>query len=108
MRRNFLDQLDRYVSTVEALVSAYYAENYSNLEAPFFTVDPRGKKFARIVQNERHGSSRSVHSFVDRESGDVLFPSGWKTPAPHARGNIWSDQEGAEALAPHGSVLSLR
>ena len=45
---------------------------------------------------------RSVHSFVNRESGDVFKPASWNAPAKHARGNINSEQNGAEALSEYG------
>ena len=108
-QNSFLDRLDAYVEIVDQRTRELYARDYPNLKPPFFTVDPKGKRYARIVQNDAlPGSSRSVHSFVDRDSGDVLFPAGWKGPARHPRGSIWSGDNGADALYGNGSVKKLR
>lgn len=48
-------------------------------------VEP-GRKYVKLVM-DKHGS-RSVWAFVDKETGDILKPAGWKAPAKHARGNV--------------------
>ena len=54
-----------------------------------------GKRYYKIVQQEfetwekskYYGQYRdsSVHSFVDKETGDVYKPASWKAPAKHIR-----------------------
>jgi len=44
-----------------------------------------GRKYVKIIR------SNSVYAFVDMNNGDILMPAGWKAPAKHARGNIFSD-----------------
>ena len=54
-----------------------------------------GKKYYKIVQQEFEtwsGSKyfnqyrdSSVHSFVDKETGEVYKPAGWAKPAKHVR-----------------------
>ena len=54
-----------------------------------------GKKYYKIVQQEfetwekskYYGQYRdsSVHSFVDKETGEVYKPAGWAKPAKHVR-----------------------
>jgi hypothetical protein len=48
----------------------------------------------------------SVHSFIDRTTGDVLLPAGWKTPAKGARGNIHDAQNGLGRMGPHGPAYN--
>ena len=46
-----------------------------------------GKKYYKIVQVEFRTEYRdsSVHSFVDKNTGDVYKPASWKSPAKHVR-----------------------
>jgi len=45
-----------------------------------------GSKNIKLVCQD--GGSRRVHSFVDRETGDVFKPAGWSGPAKGARYNL--------------------
>ena len=57
-----------------------------------------GKRYYKIVQQEfetwekskYYGQYRdsSVHSFVDKETGEVYKPAGWAKPAKHVRFNL--------------------
>ena len=51
-----------------------------------------GKKYYKIVQvefdtfqNRNEYRDSSVHSFVDKNTGDVFKPASWKAPAKHIR-----------------------
>ena len=44
-----------------------------------------GRKFFKIIFS---GNQRSVHSFVDKTTGDVYKPASWKAPAKGARFNV--------------------
>lgn len=61
----------------------------------------QGKKYFKIIQD---GSS--AYGFVDNE-GNVLKAATWSAPAKHARGNIFSDREGLEAIDAQGFVRYL-
>ena len=59
-----------------------------------------GKKYYKIVQvefdtfqgrNEYRDSS--VHSFVDKNTGDVYKPASWKAPAKHVRYSFQSPED---------------
>lgn len=67
-------------------------------------------KYIRVVCNYR-GVSRSVHAFVDPNTGDVYKPAGWKAPAKIARYNLLNDDSYAGMIAhcdPTGGYLYLR
>ena len=49
-----------------------------------FVVEP-GKKFYKIVKSD---NQRSVHAFIDMQSGDIYKPASWKAPAKCVRFNI--------------------
>ena len=51
-----------------------------------------GKKYYKVVQveydtfqNRNEYRDSSVHSFVDKNTGDVFKPASWKAPAKHVR-----------------------
>lgn len=69
-------------------------------------------KYIRIVQIDAYGpqdESKSVVGFVDRRTGDVLYPKSWAGPVTKTpRGNIF-DRYGCDAaLSDMGTVRSLR
>jgi hypothetical protein len=71
------------------------------------TVDPRGKKYIRIVSS---GTQESVFTFVEKETGNIFSPAGWKAPKtkrangmPDIRGNIFAEDYGISAINPYGT-----
>lgn len=73
-----------------------------------------GRKFLKIV--EHYGvnpdvGSRSVHAFVDKNTGDVFKAASWKAPAKIARFNLLNDDSFNQMLRVcevHGGYLYLR
>ena len=43
-----------------------------------------GRKYLKVIM-ETGGSSRSVHAFVDKKTGQVYKPASWQAPAKHVR-----------------------
>ena len=62
----------------------------------------KGRKYCKIV------SDNSVCAFVDMNTGDVYKPAGWKAPAKHVRGNIFSTDNGMEAVSTASFIYSVR
>ena len=57
-----------------------------------------GKKYLKVTReeyNEKTGYWRdtTVHSFVDKKTGDVYKPASWKAPAKHVRFNFCNKQD---------------
>lgn len=60
------------------------------------SVDPDGIKFARVVRSGgvycfvamSDGSNKKLGAYKE---GDIFMPDGWKGPAKHSRGNIFTD-----------------
>lgn len=50
-----------------------------------------GKRYYKIISE--YYSQKSVHAFVDKNTGDVYKPAGWKAPAKGARFNLFRDIE---------------
>ena len=88
--------LDLFLEGAQAKVDAAYGEGENELTFM------RGKRYVRVISNA-HGS-RSAFCFVDRETGDVLKPAGWKGPAKHARGNIYDADHGAGGVTAYGAA----
>lgn len=85
----------------EKIVLARLQKTYEGMEWADPKIEIReGRRFWKLIVTV--GGQSSVHSFVDRNTGDVLKPAGWSTPAPKPRGNILDDDRGANALTDHG------
>lgn len=84
-------------------------ESYSFMDAdkrPVTEVEA-GRKYFKIVKN--FGHQRSVHSFVDRVTGDVFKPAGWAAPAKGARFNLLTGMNALlAAVDPYGGYLYKR
>ena len=94
-----------YLDLIQKMSGEYFAKHYSNLQAPKYYVE-RGRKYHRVVQHDRGGSSsRSVHAFIG-EDGMLYKAAGWKAPAKGARYNLETDMDVIrQRFDPHGSYL---
>ena len=97
-------RLDEYVVMVQEKIDSYWkAMDFTFSDPPVVTID-YGKKYARIVKNDDLNGSRSVHTFVNMENGDILKGS-WNAPVKNGvRGNIFSDDLGASVVTEHGPM----
>lgn len=94
----FQAALNGYLAKLQERSNAHHAAHYPNITPAVFTVS-MGKRYAKIISN---GTGRSVHTFIDRTNGNVLKAAGWAAPAKHARGSIFSAQNGMEAVSVYG------
>jgi len=85
----------RWIKGCQITVNKHYHEDLQPLEAPDLRIVD-GKKYIKIVKED------SVWAFINKQNGDVLKPAGWRTPAKHARGNIFDDQNGLSSIGPYG------
>lgn len=89
----FDDALTAWLEKAQAIVDAAYTHPAN--PAPVLSASI-GRRYARIVSSDG-GSSRYAYAFINLSNGDVLKPAGWKGPAKHARGNIFTDKLGVTA-----------
>lgn len=80
----------------------------------FYTVE-EGAKYLKVIRNmgtrEVPSNSRSVFFFVDKVTGDVFKPAGWKAPAKGVRFNLLDPASLArmvEKADRYGSFLYMR
>jgi len=103
-REGIAPQLDKYVAMVQAKNDTYFkVMNFTFSDPPVVRVD-EGRKYARIVKVDQLNGSRSVHTFVNLETGDILKSGGWNKPQKNGvRGNIFADDLGADRVNEHGA-----
>ena len=51
----------------------------------------KGRKYYKLIMKDSSGS-QSVHAFIDRNTGDVYKPAGWKGPAKYVRYNLLNEE----------------
>ena len=94
-----------YAQAVQAKLQEAY--NFMDADKRPITEVEVGRKYFKIVKN--FGHQRSVHSFVDRVTGDVYKPAGWAAPAKGARFNLLTGMSALLlAVDPYGGYLYKR
>lgn len=72
-------------------------------ENPYMEFDYTiGRRYIKIIR--KSGGQRSVHCFLDRTNGNVLKSATWNSPAKHARGNIFAEDNGLDCMGPYGAA----
>lgn len=78
----------RIKTLINALVDSYTRAGYNRTTS--YEVET-GRKYHKIVRLEACGG-RSVHAFVDRETGYVYKPASWRSPAKGIRYSLLDDR----------------
>jgi hypothetical protein len=106
-RPDFDAALAAFVALAQEQNDEYHAANFPALKSDLLTAEP-GRRYVRVVKTNRNADGslaqygRSVFCFVDMTSGDVLEAASWKTPAKHARGNIFAEDKGIGGVSAIG------
>ena len=97
-------RLEMYMDMLQWKMDEYFKANgFTFSDPPKFRAD-LGNKYARVIKVDQLNGSRSVHTFVNMDNGDILKSGGWKAPAPNGvRGNIYADDLGADRVNEHGA-----
>ena len=97
-------QLDKYIAMVQEKNDAYFKMmGFTFSDPPHVSAD-LGRKYARVVKNDQLNGSRSVHTFVNLDNGDILKSGGWSAPQVNGvRGNIFETDLGADRVNEHGA-----
>lgn len=104
--------LDRFIvgaqRAIDANTDEVFVSSRARLGDPTFGAKKlsleRGPKYIRVVVSDASsaGSSRSVYCFIDTTNGNILKSASWKTPAKHARGNIF-DADSTSGITAYGA-----
>ncbi len=100
---DFEAALASWLKGAQERINTNYAKNYPNLVVPQLKLE-RGRRYIRVVRHlETKGQvvMHSAHAFIDT-NGDVLKPASYKTPAKHARGNIFDKWNGLRYVSAYG------
>ena len=99
-----VSRLQMYMDLVQWKNDRYYEVNEFKFSDPPKVTADIGRKYARVVKVDQLNGSRSVHTFVNLDNGDILKSGGWKAPAPNGvRGNIFDTDVGESVVNEHGA-----
>lgn len=88
--------IDRYLAYIKADYVRWHEmcmggaddETSKKMIAEFTLLLDDGMKYIKVIQSS-NGSSRSVHSFIEKSTGLIFKPAGWKAPTRNfSRGNV--------------------
>lgn len=98
----FTQALNLFLKAAQGLIDKNHSDNNFTFDADHLEVDPNGQKFVRIVRCNK--TSRSAYCFVEKSTGNVLKPAGWKSPAKGVRSNIYNADHGKSGVTPWGAA----
>ena len=73
----------------EALLTDFKRVNNRRSDDYKFYIES-GRKYHKLIM-ETGAGSRSVHAFIDKNTGEVYKPASFKAPAKHVRYNLLSE-----------------
>ena len=105
-QQNLNKAVETFVAHAQKMTDEYFKRDLKNLTPDKFTIK-KGGRYIKIIQNTAGGSGVSVWAFIDAKEGptfgDIYKPASWNAPAKGTRGNVFSQQNGIEAIGGHGS-----
>ena len=93
----FDEALAAFMTHITDVKEADRAERFANLPPTVYTIQ-KGIKNIRIVENDS-----SVFCFIRKADGAVLKAAGWKAPAKHVRGTIFTDDPKGYGVGLYGA-----
>ena len=101
---NGMSRLEKYMDMVQWKNDEYYKIcGFTHSDPPKVTADV-GRKYARVVKIDQLNGSRSVHTFVDLDNGNILKSGGWAAPQKNGvRGNIFDTDVGESVVNEFGA-----
>lgn len=82
----------RIHALIEALIRSYntmYPARSSRLLSDVTYLIVPGRRYHKVIMDD---NQRSIHAFVDKNTGDVYKPASWNAPAAHIRYNLLDDE----------------
>ena len=101
---NGMSRLEKYMDMVQWKNNRYFEVNEFKFSDPPKVTADIGRRYARVVKVDQLNGSRSVHTFVDLDNGNILKSGGWSAPAPNGvRGNIFDTDVGESVVNEFGA-----
>jgi len=111
---SFEDALEGFRAAAEGILRNHFRRNEYTFAVPVILIAKGGRKYAKLIRSEndpvtgeRRSYSESVHSFVDKATGEIFMPASFRAPAKHARGSIYRDN-GRDSMSDSASIRYLR
>ena len=83
--------LERTAQLINALQTDYEKRRGSDVREQALDHELAiGKKYIKLIQIS--WGSRSIHTFIDKKTGEVYKPASFKAPAKHVRYKLLDDQ----------------
>lgn len=103
----FDERVEQFMAALQLKIGNAYANHHPTSTIPIMGI-MIGARYIRIVRrNSADEKSGSAYGFIERTTGNILKPAGWKAPAKHARGNIFQDDLGLHCCTMY-SIEYLR
>lgn len=109
-------KVNSFLAGAQGIVNGYYQKNFGDTPHMMANIptleirNPDAPRYLAIDSTRKNPdgtyAERSAHAFIDRTTGDVLKPAGWKTPAKGVRGNIHDAANGLGRMGPHGPAYN--
>ena len=87
----------RYSEILCEALMQHFQSSHPNSDPYKFYIES-GRKYHKLIM-ETNGNSRSVHAFVDKNSGAVYKAASWKSPAKGVRYYLLDDNSREECFA---------
>ena len=71
-------------------------------------IPSEGERYIKITRVREGQVAGNVYGFIDRTNGDILRAASWRAPAKHARGNLFSPDNGLTCVGPYGIAYLRR
>ena len=97
-------RLELYIEMVQSKNDTYFKVMDFKFSDPPKILYEVGRKYARVVKHDQLNGSRSVHTFVNLDNGDILKSGGWSAPQKNGvRGNIFDTDVGESVVNEFGA-----
>lgn len=91
---------------VQSAVQAYVSHLNTIGQGEYQVTAEEGRKFYKVVQQYRGQHGRSVHSFVDKQTGGLYKAASWAQPAKGVRYDLVKNFDQVRQVADiHGGYL---
>ena len=96
---HFYDYLQKFCSFIEKEFNDNWPLQVRTTEIK------EGRKYLKVITNR--SGLRSIHSFIELDSGDVYKAASWRSPAKHVRGTIITDDTRKYGVNAYLSLIHI-
>lgn len=104
---------NKFVEAINVQLDASINKDMRHVSERYSVVSAKaGQSYIKLTKTS--GGSNSAFAFIiinDNKmgkSGDILKAASWAAPAKHARGNVFSDTKGMEAVNCYGHINYMK